>query len=172
MKGAWLAVPLWMCSWPASAQEVKVDFDKDVDFSAFKTYGWLESQEPAPNLANHLRITRAVEAELEARGLTRSDAPAADLRVRYTGKVDEKIRGKSSTERTVWPSSPDLRTNVDLKRVKEGTLIIELLDGRSRLRVWRSTAHDTPSAPDRREAQLRELVKKSFEGFPPTPKAE
>ena len=40
---------------------VKVSFEKETDFSRFKTYDWMPTQEPAANPVNHIRITRAVE---------------------------------------------------------------------------------------------------------------
>ena len=152
----------------AQSQTVKVDFDQDADFSRYKTFAWSPTQQPAPNAANHVRITRAVEAELVARGLTKAEPGSADLLVAYEGKVGQKLRGERSSSETGWQPA-DLRTTIDLKLVKEGTLIVELYDQASRQRVWRSIATDTPATPDMIEEQIRTFVKKSFGGFPPKP---
>jgi hypothetical protein len=61
---------------------------------------------------------------------------------------------------------------VDIKKVKEGTLIVELYDRITRLLLWRSVASDTPASPDQIEQQIQDFVKKSFVDFPPRPKAE
>ncbi len=152
----------------AQGQTVKVDFDQGTDFSRYKTFAWSPTQRPAPNAANHVRIVRAVEVELQARGLTRAEAGEADLLVAYQGKVGQKLRGQRSSAETGWQPA-DLRTTIDLKLVKEGTLIVELFDQVSRQRVWRSIASDTPASPDMIEEQIRTFVKKSFGDFPPKP---
>ena len=152
----------------AQGQTVKVDFDQDTDFSRYKTFAWSPTQQPAANAANHVRITQAVEAELVARGLTKAEPGSADLLVAYEGKVGQKLRGERSSSETGWQPA-DLRTTIDLKLVKEGTLIVELYDQASRQRVWRSIATDTPATPDMIEEQIRTFVKKSFGGFPPKP---
>ncbi len=63
-----------------------------------------------------MRITRAVEAELGARGLTKAEPGAADLLVAYEGKVGQKLRGERSSSETGWQAA-DLRTTIDLKLV-------------------------------------------------------
>jgi uncharacterized protein DUF4136 len=170
MKCLSLAVLLATLPLAAAAQSVKVDFDKDADFSRYRSYVWSPAQEPVPNAANHVRITRGVEAELEARGLVKAETVPADLTVRYVGKIEKKVRG-SSYSTGYWQPN-DLRTMVDIKRVQEGTLIVELYDGSTKLLVWRSVATDTPASPDMLGQQIQDLVKKSFAEFPPKPKAE
>lgn len=173
MKSLCLTILLALALAPRTleAQTVKIDFDKQTDFSKYKTFAWSESQEPAVNLANHVRITRAIEAELLADGLVKAESGPPDLKVRYVGKVEQKLRGSSYSTGSNWQSN-DLRTMVDIKKVKEGTLIVELYDRATRLLVWRSVATDTPATPDQIEQQIQDFVKKSFADFPPRPKAE
>jgi hypothetical protein len=171
MKSLCLAALLVLVPWALEAQTVKIDFDKQADFSSYKTFAWSESQEPAPNAANHVRITRAVEAELLAHGLAKAESGPPDLKVRYVGKVEQKLRGSRYTTGSNWQPN-DLRTMVDIKMVKEGTLIVELYDRVTRLLVWRSVASDTPASPDQIEPQIQAFVKKSFADFPPRPRAE
>jgi len=166
MKSRCLAALIVLVPPALQAQTVKIDFDKQADFSKYRTFAWSESQEPAPNAANHVRITRAVEAELLAHGLVKAESGPPDLKVRYHGKVEQKLRGSSySTGSNGQPN--DLRTMVDIKRVKEGTLIVELYDQVTRLLVWRSVASDPPASPDQIEPQIQAFVKKSFADFPP-----
>lgn len=171
MKSLCMAALIALVPGALEAQTVKIDFDKQADFSKYKTFAWSESQEPAPNAANHVRITRAVEAELLAHGLVKAESGPPDLKVRYHGKVEQKLRGSSYSTGSNWQSN-DLRTMVDIKRVKEGTLIVELYDRVTRLLLWRSVASDTPASPDQIEPQIQAFVKKSFADFPPRPKAE
>ena len=69
LPGAILALALSAVA--ASAQEVKLDYDHDVDFSRYKTFGWSVAQQPAKNPANHIRITRAVEEGFAGKGLSK-----------------------------------------------------------------------------------------------------
>ncbi len=171
MKSLCLAALMVLVPWALEAQTLKIAFDKEADFSKYKTFAWSKSQEPAPNAANHLRITRAIEGELLAHGLVKAESGPPDLMVRYVGKVEQKLRGSRYSTGSNWQSS-DLRTMVDIRKVKEGTLIVELYDGVTRLLVWRSVASDTPASPDQIEPQIQAFVKKSFADFPPRPRAE
>ena len=55
---------------------------------------------------------------------------------------------------------------------EQGTLVIDLVDRRTKKLVWRGTAQaalsETPSKAER-EATIDEAVKKMFEKFPPSP---
>jgi hypothetical protein len=151
---------------PVAAQTLKVDYDHKVDFSQYKTYAWSEAQEPVRNAANHLRITRAVERELEAKGLARSKTATPGLRLRYFGKVATKIYGESHQVESPWQPS-NLRTVVDIKSVKEGTLILELSDARSGSVVWRAASSEALGRPDVVEDQINDVVKRLLQDFPP-----
>ena len=53
-----LSVCLLLGSGSALAQKVNTDYDRSVDFSQYKTYAWLESKNPAPELWTPLRKGR------------------------------------------------------------------------------------------------------------------
>jgi hypothetical protein len=145
--------------------EVKVSQDEDVDFTGFKTFAWVDTQEPAENAANHVRITKAVERELEARGLKPAGDAKPDLRVHYFAKIEKKLRG-AARQGDVYRPTPDVKTVVDFSRVTEGTLILELLVDGSRLVVWRAVASEPVGPPDEAEAQINRLVKAMVERYP------
>jgi Domain of unknown function (DUF4136) len=145
---------------------VKVTFDQEADFSRFKTYDWVPTQEPAANPVNHIRMTRAVERELEAKGLKKS-MENPDLRVTYFAKVEKKLKGTGYQEETPWSASSDLRTVVDFKRVQEGTVIIELLDDDTKLTLWRGVATGKAPPPDEVGPVIDSTVKKILADYPP-----
>ena len=41
-------------------EPVQVAYDRERDFSRLRTYAWMKSQKPLPNMANHIRVTNAV----------------------------------------------------------------------------------------------------------------
>jgi Domain of unknown function (DUF4136) len=152
----------------ATAQTVKVDYDAKVDFSRYKTFAWSEAQQHAKNPANHIRITRATERELEAKGLQKAESGPADLRVRYYSKIEKKLKSSSRQESGTWQPN-DLRTVVDVSRVDQGTLILELSDGESRAVVWRGTAVGVAPRPDLVAEVIDASVKKIVAAYPPKP---
>jgi hypothetical protein len=62
------------------AQDVRYDYDKDKDFSKFKTYKWvsIKDADQADELTSK-RLMAAVDTELAAKGLTKTDSETADL---------------------------------------------------------------------------------------------
>jgi uncharacterized protein DUF4136 len=152
----------------ATAQTVKFDYDAKVDFSRYKTFAWSEGQEPAKNPANHIRITRAAERELEAKGLQKAESGPADIRIRYYSKIEKKLKSSSRQESSAWQPN-DLRTMVDVSRVDQGTLILELTDGESRAVVWRGTAVGVAPRPDQVAEVIDASMKKIVAAYPTKP---
>jgi hypothetical protein len=150
-----------------AAQEVKLDYDPAADFTKYKTFGWSLAQEPAKNPANHVRITRAVEANLATRGVTKATDGAPDLYLTYSGKVGEKVKVTGKSAGSYWEPS-NLRTTVDVGKVKAGTLILEMTDARAKDVVWRGVATTIGIRPDLMEEEITAAVKKLLEGYPPT----
>jgi hypothetical protein len=151
----------------AQEMQVKLDYDHDVDFTKYKTIGWSVAQEPAKNLANHVRITRSVEQAFAEKGLTKGPPEAIpDAFIMYHAKIEEnvKVTGRNAG---AYADPTNLRTMIDLNKVKQGTLVLEMYDARSRDLVWRSVASDIIPRPDDADAQIAEVVKKLLEGYPP-----
>ena len=70
-----IVVLLLLTAGQSFAQKVNVDFDKDVDFSKYKTYAFTEGT-PTPVTLTNQRIEKAIEAQLAAKGLTRVESNA------------------------------------------------------------------------------------------------
>ena len=149
---------------------LKVDFDKDAPFAKYKTYAWMESPSRAEDLANHIRITRAIEKDLAAKALVPDSSGKPDVFVRYYAKIETKVRGASRQAGSIYQPT-NLRTIVDIERVKQGTLIIELLDGETRDVVWRAVASDAVARADLIEDQINTSVAKLLAKYPPAPDA-
>ncbi len=73
----------------ASAEKIRVHYDKSLDFTKFKTYGWAPHGAVArPMLA--LDLVGAVEDELNKRGLQKV-AANPDLIIAFYGAVDTEV---------------------------------------------------------------------------------
>src|SRR5664279_5493454 len=83
-----LLVLIVLCA-GAQAEKIRVHYDKSVDFSKYKTYGWAPIGAVAhPMLA--LDVVAAIEGELNARGLKKVPANP-DLIVQVYGAVDTEV---------------------------------------------------------------------------------
>jgi len=151
----------------AFAQKVEIESDPSVDFTKFKSFtigeGRLNSKNPSLN--NDLirkRLSADIQRYLEAKGLTYSPSGPADLRVRFTlGAVR-----KSEVER--YPAGwRGFGTRVVRVPYTEGTLVIDLRDPSTKSLVWRAIAREEKSNASKVEGKLDDMVKKSFEKYPP-----
>jgi Domain of unknown function (DUF4136) len=148
------------------AKDVKLDYDHDVDFSRYKTFGWSVAQQPAKNAANHVRITRAVEEGMTAKGLTKDAAGAPDVFLMYTARVGDTVKVTGRPGGSSWDST-NLRTMVDLNKIREGTLVLEMYDAHTKEVVWRGVATEVGVQADEIEESIRAAVKKLLDAYPP-----
>lgn len=154
---------------PVTAPTLKVDFNDKVDFGAFHSYAWKDTQQHTPSPLNHQHITRAVERELEAKGLVKAGTGKPDVLVRYFAKIDKRTRGASRSEETGLQPA-DRRTVVEFSRVEEVKLILELYTPAGLEPVWSAVATDALAPPDRLEQQIDDTTARMLEAYPPKPR--
>ena len=123
------------------AQKVKVGYDKQADFSKFKTYAWIPSQAPIarPLLAAHIAGT--TDEELVKKGLQKVESNPDVLITQYGG-VDTQ-GGVAATDPTymaygglpppVWTGS----VPAAVSHAEEGYLTMDVVDARSKQLLWR-----------------------------------
>lgn len=160
----------------AWAQKVDVDWNRNIDFSKFKTYAWTESKHPGKGLWNQ-RIIDGVNAKLAKAGLKKVDASAnPDLEVVYNAGVKEHtvVEGYDYTyRRWGWygPYGPPPPTRTLSYQEKEATLLVDLVDNSNKEMVWRGTAQDTLSdSSDKNVKTFEKAMDKMFKTFPPAKK--
>jgi hypothetical protein len=152
--------------------KVTVDWDDGVDFSKYKTYGWMEGT-PASSSIVQGRINRAIEREIEAKGLAKLEQGKPDLYIVTHASVDNETRvsahsfGYGGYPRWGgwggWGS-----TSVNVSSIPVGTLLVDLVDAETDELVWRSMASATvKSKPAKSEKQINKKVGKMFNQFPP-----
>src|SRR5246127_1079542 len=154
----------------AFAQQVKTDFDHQANFSQYKTYSWQEIK-PANSLWD-ARIKSAVDAQLAAKGWTKVDSG---------GDVAIVAIKTSHTERTLqtfydgmgggwrWRGFGGIGESTTTEQdYKEGTLLIDMYDGKTKQLIWRGTTEDPMSNnAEKNEKTLDKGVVKIFRKFPP-----
>jgi hypothetical protein len=154
----------------ALAQQVKTDFDHQANFSQYKTYSW-QTIKPANSLWD-ARIKSAVDAQLAAKGWTQIDSG---------GDVAIVAIATSHTEKTLqtfydgmgggwrWRGFGGMgEATTTEEDYKEGTLIVDMYDGKTKQLIWRGSSEDTVSnSAEKNEKNLDKGVAKMFRKFPP-----
>jgi hypothetical protein len=161
------------------AQKVTVDFDKDVDFSKYKTYAFTEGT-PTPVTLTNQRIEKAIEAQLAAKGLTRVESNA-DLTVVFHCAITERTQ-LSTRSLDGWDWGPGWgwgrgwrrwgggggTSITQVEQIPVGTLIVDIGDSSTKRYIWRGTATKTISSKSDKNAKVIDhVMKKMFEKFPP-----
>src|SRR5258705_12126550 len=72
-------------------QDVRYDFDKEKDFSKYKTYKWVAIKGgDRPDELLVKRITATIDAELATKGMTKTEADTADLYIGYQTAIGQE----------------------------------------------------------------------------------
>jgi hypothetical protein len=164
--GVLLAAALPAMTW---AQKVNTEFDDAAPFSDYKTYairmGRLNSKNPTLNSdLTRKRIDNEIRKRLGEKGLTEvTEKP--DLNVVYTLGTVRKV------ETEAYPAGwRGFGTQIVRVPYAEGTLVIDLRDTSKKALVWRAVAVEEKSDPMKLQGKLDDMVKKSFEKYPPKPR--
>lgn len=153
-----------------SAQEVKTDYDRNANFSQYKTFSVEKIQTKNPLWVD--RISSAVGAALTARGLTQV-ASGGDISI----VAVEMIKDQQTLD-TLYDNFGggwgwrwggrfgEATTTTDTYGL--GTLVIDLFDAKSKKLIWRGSESDALS--DKSSKNIKNLdkgVQKLFRKFPP-----
>jgi hypothetical protein len=148
--------------------KVELDYDEDVDFSAFKTYSWKDPAEAAKDPQMHTRIIWYVERELEKKGLKKVSEGQGDVLVRYYAKAQSGMKGTPSQGESYLPGGAgQLTTGVDFSKVVEGTLILELQRASDEKAVWRAGTRRISIDKKRIDADTESAVRLLMSKYPP-----
>jgi hypothetical protein len=164
------------------------DYDKETDFSEFKTYAFYKKGIDKVEISDldKKRILRAIEKELKLKGLVPSENP--DLLVNIFTKSREKIDVYNNNYYGWYPwyygygygygygpgYGPGYGfgyTNVTSST--EGTLFIDLIDARKKELSWQGIGVGLLSYHkniEKKEARINEFVNHIMTQYPPMPK--
>lgn len=167
---------------------VSTDYDTGYSFGALSSYAWLERKQLGdPRIDNDLvqaRVHSAVDDQLRAKGMARaSSSETADLLVSYHIGEQEKIDIHTFHSNfgyyPCWHCYHPYRgfyhggfhDDIWVTEYTEGTLIIDIIDAKSRKLVWHGSAERrVPNfkTPQERDAYIRETVTAILAKFPPS----
>ena len=165
------------------AQDVRYNFDKDTDFSKFKTYKWVTIKDSDHlNELTEKQITAALDAELTTKGLTKTDADNADLYIGYQTAVGSEKQFNSYS--SGWGTGPgwgrgwyggygSTTTTGSTSTIYVGQLDLDMYESAKKELVWRGTVSKTidPKAkPDKQQKNITKSVQKLLKNYPPKQK--
>jgi hypothetical protein len=174
--GSILLLFLTLLNCAASAQKVKVGFDKTVDFSKYHSFSWFQSDTPPEMTLRRAAAMAEIESAMKSNGFTVVEN-GGDLILHAQGGLGAEIGGQhqeptlpvpsspSSSMSTVWSGSPVAAGSYELK----GTLVLSFVDPVTKSVVWSgsaSTKIDNRSSNEDFE-RVRKAIRKLLKEFPP-----
>jgi hypothetical protein len=156
----------------AASRKASYDYDKTADFAALKTFTFKPGTGSGRPLVDD-RITAAIAAELTARGMTRNET-SPDVYV-VTHLTFDKQKDISTFSTGYGPYGWAWgggwgSTDVQVREITMGTLVVDLIDAHKGAVVWRGMAtkevkqHTDPSKIDK---NVNEAVAKIMSNYPP-----
>ena len=150
-----------------SMVQVSSDYETHTDFSQYKTFAFYKTgidKAPISDIDKR-RIMRAIEVELLAKGMQKSENP--DVLI--------SLFTKARTQVTVYdqgyqPYYYDPFYRQQISKYTEGTLFIDVIERKGKKLVWQGvgTGFLTKSKkPEKREANINTFVNKILEKYPP-----
>lgn len=158
-----------------SCSSVKVvsDYDTKVDFTSYKTFAFYKKGIDKASVSDldKKRIMRAVEAELVAKGFSKSVNP--DILVSIFTKSREQVNVSDNNVGIGWGWGYNPwfygRTNININQYTEGTLFIDFIDKNTNELIWQGIGSGAMkmSNIEKKEERINEFVYKIISTYPP-----
>ena len=176
------AIILFVFAISCSSVTVITDQDKTVDFSVYKTYnflGWQQNSDQLMNEFDKKRLQDAFIKEFENRGM-QLVKENGDMAVSLFIVVDQKTTTTAYTDyyggyggyhryRYGWGYGYATTTYSENDYL-EGTLVMDVFDGKTRDQIWQGVAKSTINEnPDKREKSIPQKVSILMKKFPVQP---
>src|SRR5262245_4852662 len=178
MKSAILAFALGVALAGCATAPMDIDFDYDTtaNFAALKAFDWMPATgNAAKDELLVKRIRSAVDAQLQAKGRAASAGNPDFLiarqlsgRTAYGGSAAVGVSVGIPVGRAGRVSVGGARSKPIEK--KEGTLVLDFLDAKTKSLLWRATASGAVEAnptPDEQQKRINAVIAEMLAYFPP-----
>jgi hypothetical protein len=169
------AVTLVGCATP-SGVDVTCDYDTGANFAALKSYNWMP---PTGNAVGDellvKRIKTTLDTQLQAKGPVLADAnPDFLVGMQLSGK--STYGGSTGVGVSVGiPVGRAGRVSVGSGKSqaiekKEGTLVLDFVDAKSKSLLWRATASgavEPKTTPEQQQQRINEVIAEMLSYYPP-----
>ena len=175
-----LAALILVLSATSSAQDIKFNYLRGTDFSKYRTYKWVKVPNAQyPNSILDDQIMRAIDMQLAAKGLTRTEENP-DLYVIYQVAVNREMQWNTySTGGNYWGWGGwggwggMGTTTTTSQTINIGTLDCDIYDVTTKKQIWRGEASKTLGKgkdPAKVEKNINKAMAKLFKKYPPPAK--
>ena len=156
-----------------SSVRVVSDYDTKVDFTSYKTFAFYKKGIDKASVSDldKKRIMRAVEAELLAKGFSKSANP--DILVSIFTKSREQVNVSDNNIGIGWGWGYNPwfygRTNININQYTEGTLFIDFIDKKTNELIWQGIGSGAMkmSNIEKKEERINEFVYEIISTYPP-----
>ena len=177
------AAALLLLAGNAVAQDVRYNFDKEADFTKFKTYKWVDIKgAQKPNDIVDKQIKDTIDAQLATKGLTKLDTDDADLYIGYQTAIGQEKQFTSYN--SGWGYGPGWygggwygaggmqmsTTTGQTSTIYTGQLALDMYESAKKDLVWRGTVSktiDQKAKPDKQQKNLTKAITKLLKNYPP-----
>ena len=162
----------------SSMPDVMSDWDRQADFSEYRTFAWLEpdsSEDEAYRLPDHLdrRLRRVVTDVLADKGFEPAPIPpAADLLLTYYISIQKELRvdlvGYSyygGYRYGYWPGSTFATAR--MREYSAGTLVVDIIDRETGQAVWTGVVTGTAQSENPSGDRIQTVMEAMLDEFPP-----
>jgi hypothetical protein len=152
----------------SSAITVTTDFDREVDFTAIKTYGWVPMPDSIRASSTYdAKIREVVKNQLESKGVTEVETDP-DVLLVYQGGLDEV---QFVMDGQGWHWWGGWGGDVSVQEFKRGELVLHMMDPDQKYFIWEGRAQT--EGQERPSVQaVGSAVSKMFSEYPPQPKSK
>jgi hypothetical protein len=155
----------------SKAQDVTYNFMPGTDFSKYHSYKWVTIEGGAhPNQIVNQEIMQAVDSQLAAKGLTKTDSDKADLYVGYQTAVDQERQWNAWGTGRGFGGGMGSATS---STISNGTIVVDMYDPGTKQLVWTGRATKTIDPSSNQEKNMKNLNKamaKLLKNYPPKQK--
>lgn len=168
LRYSFLLVFISSCNTP----QAMYDYDEKINYTAIETYQVYPDLVTNLNQLDEQRLISVLLDELQEEGLTRAEQP--DIYVNFYASEYET---QSSNNLGIGVGGTGRNVGVGISGgIPLGgpdtylRLTFDFIDAQNDSLIWQAVVDakfDKDSSPQKREARLREIVKKALEGYPP-----
>ncbi len=157
-----------------AAIKINSDYDKNVDFSKYKTYAFHKNGIDKVEVSDldKRRILKAIDNQMAAKGFTKSETP--DLLVNIFTKEREEVSVNqfNSGWGYGWGWNPFWGGNsTTVTRNTIGTLYIDFIDAKQKELIWQGEGQGSLTKDtNKKDEVIQEFVTKILSQYPPVAK--
>ena len=164
-----LPLTLLLFVFSCSTVRVATDYDTKVDFNQYKTFAFYKKGIDKVDISDldKRRILSAIEDEMVAKGMTKSENPDVIVNI-FTKSVNKvKIYDNYNYFWRPWYYGPNFGTTIS--QYNEGTLFIDMIDNAKKELVWQGIGSGAlvMNNPAKKDARIKEFVGEIMEKYPP-----